>query len=82
MFVANPVHCRDLQAVFDAFGGGTKHLTSTNAIKEELMDNGPVVSTSFVPPTLSEFVSSSSRYVVNKSFLKKFVTSWPKEKET
>jgi len=35
------------QACFDAYGG-TYHLTSTSAIKEELMEHGPVVSTSFV----------------------------------
>jgi hypothetical protein len=57
-------NCRDVQAAFDTFGG-TKRLTSINAIKEELMENGPVVSTSFIPT--QEFISTS-RYV-NKSSL-------------
>ena len=47
--------------IFDKLGGGTKHLTSVKAIQQELMEHGPVVSTSFVPcrlyPTANHPVS-------------------------
>lgn len=38
----------DVTAALDC-RGGTKYLTSATEIKKELMENGPVVSTSFVP---------------------------------
>jgi hypothetical protein len=36
-----------VEAAFDS-NGGTKHLSSIDAIKKEIIENGPVVSTSFV----------------------------------
>jgi hypothetical protein len=49
---ANDLHQvkdRDVERIFDRLGGGVKYLKSSNAIKEELMEHGPVVSVSFVP---------------------------------
>jgi hypothetical protein len=40
---------RDVERIFDRLGGGVKYLRSPNAIKEELMEHGPVVSVSFIP---------------------------------
>jgi hypothetical protein len=37
------------QQVFHNHGFGAKRITSIAAIKQELMNNGPIVSTSFVP---------------------------------
>jgi hypothetical protein len=37
-----------VRSIFDEFGGGTKILDSIEVICTELMENGPVVSTSFV----------------------------------
>lgn len=54
----------NVQGIFDSFGG-TKQLTSIDGIKKELMENGPVVSTSFI---LSQAFLSAGKY--SQSLLK------------
>jgi hypothetical protein len=44
-----PVKDFSVEQMFYKHGGGTKHLGSIKEMKEELMVNGPIVSTSFVP---------------------------------
>jgi hypothetical protein len=53
----------NVQHIFDSFGGA-KQLTSIDEIKQELMENGPVVSTSFI---LSQAFLSAGEY--SKSLL-------------
>lgn len=48
----------NVQHIFDSFGGA-KQLTSIDEIKQELMENGPVVSTSFI---LSQAFLSAGEY--------------------
>jgi hypothetical protein len=48
-FLLGQVKHQDVETIFNQLGGGVKYLKSSDAIKEELMEHGPVVSTTFVP---------------------------------
>ena len=65
-------HVRDLsiEEAFDKIGGGVKHLTSVEAIKQELMKNGPVVSTSFVPRRVFPTANHPVALIKNKLYEK------------
>ena len=56
-----------MEQVFDKHGGGTKRLNSIKEMKEELMMNGPIVSTSFVPRCRHPHANHPVALVTSKS---------------
>jgi len=64
MYEAGDVSQNSVEEIFDAFGEGYKKLLNIRDIKNELINNGPLVSTSFV---LSKTFANRTEY--EKSFL-------------
>lgn len=59
---------KNLSAVdmFVKFGGGIKRFTSQREIQRDIMANGPVVSLSFVPPTLYPMACHPAKFIPAK----------------